>query len=277
MWLNSLYEWKNKGIACAIVTIIKAEGSVPRGVGSKMVVNELGDIDGSVGGGVVEHVSREQAAKAIRENKCLTLDFSLKGDVWQVTEDRKIQGLCGGSLSVFIEPFLPHSELVIFGGGHIGEKLGMFCEIMNFPYRVYDDRQEYVTQERFPGATERICKPYTELTRSIRLTKASYCIILTHGHEHDEVCLEQLLKNKDIPYIGMIGSAVKVKVIVDHIRSRGGIIDSRLYSPVGLRIGRNLPEQIALSIMAEVMLLMEGGALEHFRVRWWEQGVVPSK
>lgn len=277
MWLNSLCEWTNKGIAYAIITIIKAEGSVPRGVGSKMVVNELGDIDGSVGGGVVEHVSREQAAKAIRENKCFTLDFSLKGDVWQVTEERTVQGMCGGSLTVFIEPFLPHSELVIFGGGHIGEKLGKFCETMNFPYRVYDDRQEYVTNERFPGAAERICKPYTELTQSIRLTKASYCVILTHGHENDEICLEQLLRNRDIPYIGMIGSPNKVKVIVDNIRSRGGIVDSRLYSPVGLRIGRNLPEQIALAIMAEVMLLMEGGALEHLRIRWWEQGAVPSK
>jgi xanthine dehydrogenase accessory factor len=255
-------------VPCAIVTIIKAEGSVPRGVGAKMVVSEANDIDGSVGGGPVEHISREEAIKAIQQNKCLTLDFSLRGDQWEVTPTRTVQGLCGGAVSVFIEPVLPGKELVIFGGGHIGEKLGKFCEILNLPYRVYDDREQYASVDRFPSATERICQPYEALSKAIKLTRASYCVILTHGHSHDEVCLEQLLQNKEVRYIGMIGSANKVKVLIEHVRSRGAIVDDRLYSPIGLRIGRDLPEEVALSIIAEVMLLMNGGSLEHFRVQW---------
>jgi len=270
MWLKSLCDWRDRGVPCAIVTVIRAEGSVPRGVGSKMVVSGNDDIAGSVGGGPVEHLSREAALKCIRDNTCQTLDFSLQGDVWQVTPERTVQGLCGGTLSVFIEPLLPCKEVVIFGGGHIGEKLSRFCDIMNLPYRLYDDRPEYATAERFPGAVERLCKPYAELAGAIRLGRSSYCVILTHGHAHDEVCLEQLLANKDVPYIGMIGSPHKVKVIIDRIRARGGTIDQRLYSPVGLRLGRNLPEEIALAIIAEVMLLMNGGSLEHFRVQWWE-------
>ncbi len=269
MWLKTLEQWASKGIACAIVTIIKAEGSVPRGVGSKMVVSEANDIGGSVGGGPVEHISREEALKAIRENKCLTLDFSLQGDLWQVTPTRTVQGLCGGSVSVFIEPVLPSKEVVIFGGGHIGEKLSKYCEILNLPYRVYDNREEFASLDRFPSAKERICQPYEILNKAIHLTRASYCIILTHGHAHDEICLEQMLQNKEVPYIGMIGSANKVKVLVEHIRSRGGVVDNRVYSPIGLRLGRNLPEEVALSIIAEVMLLMNGGALEHFRIPWW--------
>jgi xanthine dehydrogenase accessory factor len=271
MWLKSLYEWKNQGIPCAIVTVIKAEGAVPRGLGSKMVVTAGNDIAGSVGGGPVEHISRAEALKAIRDNRCLTLDFSLKGEEWQVTQDKTVQGLCGGTVTVFIEPVLPCKELVIFGGGHIGEKLGRFCDILNLPYRIYDNRPEYATVERFPCATERICQPYEELGQAITLTHISYCVILTHGHAYDEVCLEQILGNKDVPYIGMIGSPNKIKVTLDHIRSRGGVIDDRLYSPVGVRIGRNLPEEIAFSIMTEVMVLMSGGELEHFRVKWWEQ------
>jgi xanthine dehydrogenase accessory factor len=270
MWLNSLYEWKNKSIPCAIVTVIKAEGSVPRGVGSKMVVSEANDIAGSVGGGPVERISRGEALKAIKENRCLTLDFSLQGDKWQVTPEKFVQGLCGGTVTVFIEPVLPRRELVIFGAGHIGEKLGRFCEVLNLPYRVYDNRAEYASAERFPGAVERICKPYEQLSEGVKLTRVSYCVILTHGHAHDEVCLEQLLKNKDVPYIGMIGSPNKVKVLIEHIRSRGGVIDERLYSPIGLKFARSLPEEIALSIIAEVMLLINEGTLEHYRAKWWE-------
>jgi xanthine dehydrogenase accessory factor len=271
MWLKSLYEWKNKGVPCAIVTVIRAEGSVPRGVGAKMVVSEANDIAGSVGGGPVEHISRGEALKAIRDNTCLTLDFSLQGDAWQVTEETSVQGLCGGTLAVFIEPVLPRKEVVIFGGGHIGEKIGRLCEVLNLPYRLYDDRPEYASAERFAGAAERVCKPYAQLSTEITLTRVSYCIVLTHGHAHDEVCLEQLLACKEVPYIGMIGSANKVKVIIEHIRSRGGVIDERLYSPIGLQIARSLPEEIALAIVAEVAMLMNGGTLTHYRTKWWEQ------
>jgi xanthine dehydrogenase accessory factor len=268
MWLKTLGDWQEKGIPCAMVTIVKAEGSTPRGLGSKMVVNEHDDIAGSVGGGPVEHISREQALQAIRGNKCITLDFSLKGDVWQVTPDRTVQGLCGGAVTVFIEPVMPGKELVIFGGGHIGEKLGRMCDVLELPYRIYDNREEFASAERFPRAVERVCQPYEELGQKIRLTRASYCVILTHGHTFDGICLEQLMRNPEIPYIGMIGSVNKVGVIVETIRGKGGVVDDRLYSPVGLKIGRNLPGEVALSILAEVMLLMNGGALEHFRKRW---------
>jgi xanthine dehydrogenase accessory factor len=271
MWVKALSDWKSKGIPCAIVTIIKAEGSSPRGVGSKMVVSVANEIAGSVGGGPVEHISREEAVKAITENKCKTLDFSLAGDKWQVTPEKTVQGLCGGKVTVFIEPVLPQSEVVIFGGGHIGERLGKFCEVLNMPYRVFDNRAEFASAERFPSAIERVCKPYETLSESIRLTQASYCVILTHGHAHDEACLEQLLRNKDIPYIGMIGSPNKIKVVVSNIRSRGGRIDDRLYSPVGLKIANNLPEQIALAIIAQIILLINKGTLEHFRTPWHEE------
>jgi xanthine dehydrogenase accessory factor len=278
MWLKSLNEWKAKGIPCAIVTIVKAEGSSPRGAGSKMVVNNVNEIAGSVGGGPVEHISHEEALKAIRDNRCISLDFSLAGDVWQVTPDRTVQGLCGGSVTVFIEPVLPEAEVVIFGGGHIGGKISEYCKILNMPFRVFDNREDFSSFERFPQATERICKPYESLSETIRLTCASYCVILTHGHKHDEICLEQILRNKEVPYIGMIGSRNKISVIINNIRSRGGRIDDRLYSPVGLKIANNLPEQIALAIMAQIILLINKGTPEHFRFPWHEeQFATPDK
>lgn len=271
MWLKTLNEWKTAGMPCAIVTIIEADGSTPRGVGSKMVINSEGCIAGSVGGGPVEHISREEAMKAIREQRCISLNFSLKGDAWQVTPETTVQGLCGGSVKVFIEPVLPEAEVVIFGGGHIGEKISKYCEVLEMPYRIFDNREEYASSGRFPSALERVCKPYETLTESIRLTSASYCVILTHGHKHDEICLEQLLRCKEVPYIGMIGSANKIQVTVDNIRSRGGIIDNRLYSPVGLNIANNLPGQIALGIIAQIILLINNKKPEHYRIPWHEQ------
>jgi xanthine dehydrogenase accessory factor len=278
MWLKSLNEWKNKGIACAIVTIVKAEGSVPRGVGSKMVVSVANEIAGSVGGGPVEHISRAEALKAIKDNRCISLDFSLAGDLWQVTPDRTVQGLCGGSVTVFIEPVLPEAEVVIFGGGHIGEKVSKYCEILNMPYRVFDNREDFSSAERFPSAVECVCKPYESLSETMKLTSASYCVILTHGHKHDETCLEQILRNKDVPYIGMIGSQNKIGIVVNNIRSRGGHVDERVYSPVGLKIANNLPEQIALAIVAQIILLINKGTPEHFRFPWHEEGTItPDK
>jgi xanthine dehydrogenase accessory factor len=271
MWLKSLTEWKAKGIPCAIVTIIKAEGSTPRGIGSKMVVSGSGEIAGTVGGGVVEHISRQEAISAIRENKCKTLDFSLDGDKWQVTPEKTIIGLCGGKLTVFIEPMLPQEEIVIFGGGHIGEKLSKFCEVLNMPYRVFDNRAEFSAVERFPSAVELVCKPYETLSESIRLTSTSYCVILTHGHAHDEICLDQLLKNLEVPYIGMIGSRNKIGIVVNNIRSRGGHIDERLFSPIGLKIAGNLPGQIALGIIAQIICLINKGSPEHYRIPWHEE------
>jgi xanthine dehydrogenase accessory factor len=271
MWLKSLTEWKTKGIPCAIVTIIKAEGSTPRGIGSKMVVNASDEIAGTVGGGIVEHISRKEAMSAIRENKCKTLDFSLDGDKWQVTPENAIISLCGGKITVFIEPVLPREEIVIFGGGHIGEKLSKLCTVLELPFRIFDNREEFSSAERFPMAVERVCKPYETLSESIRLTSVSYCVILTHGHMHDEICLEQLLKNQNVPYIGMIGSRNKIGIVVNNIRSRGGRIDDRLYSPIGLKIASNLPGQIAMGILAQIICLINKGSPEHYRVPWHEE------
>lgn len=272
MWFKSLDEWKRQGIPCALLTVTEAEGPTPRGVGSKMVVNARGETAGSIGGGPVEYVSLEEARRAIRENKCRTLKFSLRGDDWQVTKERKIRSLCGGALAVFIEPIMPTPEVVIFGAGHIGEKLARLCGVMNLSCRVYDNRKERLTAERFPDAKELIHGDYSALAQKVVLSAVSYCVILTHGHEFDGVCLELLLKNRDVPYIGMIGSVVKVEALIEDIRSRGTEVDGRLYSPVGLKIGRNLPEEIALAIMAEIMLLVGGGSGEHYRVKWHERG-----
>jgi xanthine dehydrogenase accessory factor len=266
MWLNSLNEWTREGIPCAIVTIIEATGSTPRGVGAKMVVNAAGKIAGSVGGGGVEHKCRQEAEGAIARNVCVTKTYSLREGDLVLEGDRKSLGVCGGTVTVFIEPVMPRSEIVIFGAGHIGERLGRLCAVLDLPYRVYDDRAEYASVERFPDARERIVAPFGDLKGRVALTRQSYCVILTYGHVHDQECLECLLANPDVPYIGMIGSAAKIAVLFRQLKDKGVNVDQRVYAPIGLKLGTQLPGEIALSILAEIYLLMNGGKLEHFRL-----------
>jgi xanthine dehydrogenase accessory factor len=184
-----------------------------------------------------------------------------------MADDRSL-GACGGSLTVFIEPVVPEPELVIFGAGHIAQALAHLCDAIEMPYRLYDDRPEILTPERFPGAAARICAPFDKISENIELSSLSYCVIMTYGHDNDEVVLEELLRNKDIPYIGMVGSPNKANVLIENIRGRGGVIDARLYCPVGLSIGRNQPQEIALSVLAEVVLVCRGGSLTHMRRDW---------
>ena len=272
MWLNKITQWRAEGVPCALVTIIKAEGSTPRKTGSKMAVSLNGETAGSVGGGAVELQSIAQAKEAITRETCITRRFVSRGEGedWKPSEEYKALGVCGGTLTVFIEPLILEPELVIFGGGHVGLSLGKLCEVLEIPYRVYDDREEFVDARRFPKVRELICAPFTDIEPYITLSGRSYCVIMTYGHGHDEVVLEQLLKNCEIPYIGMIGSKSKAGVLIRNIKQRGGVIDKRLYCPIGLRIGRNLPQEIALSVISEVILLMRGGELDHMRIDWSE-------
>jgi xanthine dehydrogenase accessory factor len=277
MWLKGIEKWRAEGVPCALVTIIESTGFTPRKAGSNMAVNIAGETAGSVGGGAVELQCIELAKEAIARETCITQRFVSKGEgeEWKPSEQENALGICGGTLTVFIEPIVLEPELVIFGGGHIGLYLGRLCEVLEMPYRVFDDREEFVDAGRFPGARDLVCAPFTDIARHIALSDRSYCVIMTYGHEHDEEVLEQLLKVSEIPYIGMIGSPNKAGVLIRNIRHRGGVIDNRLYCPIGLRIGRNQPQEIALSVMAEVILLMRGGSPGHMRIDWSEEDPSP--
>jgi xanthine dehydrogenase accessory factor len=272
MWLKRLNEWQSAGIPCALVTIIDAQGSTPRKTGSKMALSIKGETAGSIGGGTVEQACIKLAITALAENRCLTKRFASKaeGEEWVSVDNDTTLVVCGGALTVFIEPLTAEPEIVIFGAGHIGQSLAKLCAAMDMPFRVYDDRPDYATSARFSEARQCICAPFTDIAGNITLSHLSYCVIMTYGHDQDEVVLEQLLKNQDLPYIGMVGSPNKARVLIDNIKSRGGTIDGRLYCPVGLRLGRNLPQDIALSVLSEVVLLSRGGNLAHMRIDWKE-------
>jgi len=267
MWLERCAEWTRRGIPCALVTIVEHAGSTPRAAGAKMVVNLDDEIAGTIGGGGVEHECRRLAHEAIQSGQCKLLKFVLRDETWTVGAHEVITlGDCGGSVTVFVEPIVPQKEIVIFGAGHVGECLARLCETLQIPYRVYDDRKDYVTEARFAGATERIVGSWDHIPERIMLSARSYCVIMTYGHQHDAEVLSLLLQNRDVPYIGMMGSVRKVKHLFATLAERGIVVDGRVYSPIGVGMGRGLPTDIALSILVEVQRLMHGGTLEHLRV-----------
>lgn len=264
MWLGRLHDWAGQGLPCALATLVEAQGSTPRGPGAKMAVSASGETAGSVGGGAVELRCVQVAREVMETGVPRLLRFSLQGA--ECLAEGEDFGICGGRVAIFVEPVLPPREVVAFGAGHVGEALGRLCAAVGIPFRVYDDRPGFPTPERFPGAKETVLGPYDAVADHIRLGRSSHCVILTHGHAHDRKVLEQLVRIPALPYIGMIGSPAKVRQTFEALREAGTPVDARVFSPVGLALGGGLPGDIALSILAEVRLVMSGGSGAHLRI-----------
>jgi xanthine dehydrogenase accessory factor len=264
MWLERLHAWIDQGIPCVLATVTEATGSAPRKAGAKMAINLEGGTAGSVGGGVIEHRCLEEARKLLEPR---TLQFILETTDWREGAPERPSEACAGRVTVFLEPVLPPKEIVAFGGGHISECLSRLCAALGLPFRVYDPRPEFANRERFPQAREAVCAPYDGLGQHLRLSTASHCVVLTHGHAQDEQVLEQLLQVPSLPYIGMVGSSRKIQGIRERLAGKGLALGSHVYTPAGLALGGGLPGDIALSILAEIKLVMDGGRPEHLRKR----------
>lgn len=265
MWLERLHTWIQRGEPCVLATVIGTTGSAPRGPGAKLALNVAGEAEGSVGGGVIEHLCRAAVPEVLAAGVPRTLQFGLQGSDWVLLASQ-VTGPMAATVTVFLEPLLPASEVVIFGAGHVAAALSRLLEASAIPYRIYDDRPGLPTAERFPRATQACLGPFETLDPAFRLRSGSYCVILTHAHAHDERVMEQLVAQPDIPYIGMIGSQSKVRGVFQRLKEKGLPIEDRVFAPVGLALGGREPMDIALSILAEIRLVQNHGTARHCRV-----------
>jgi len=160
------------------------------------------------------------------------------------------------------ECFAPRPRLVILGGGHIAVPLCAFAARLGFDIWVYDDRPSFANSERFPEAHTVICDDFAHMHERLNLRQSDYVCILTRGHKHDMLCLEALLTDEMPHYIGMIGSKRRIAIVKEEVSARAGRGDllDKLYAPIGLPIGSVTPEEIALSIMAEITKIKRLGA-----------------
>jgi xanthine dehydrogenase accessory factor len=172
-------------------------------------------------------------------------------------------GVCGGEARVFIEVLQLRSTLLIAGGGHVSQPLAELGHLLGFHTVVVDDRPEFAECTRFPHADELLAIPFDQLVQRVKVTPQTYAVIVTRGHQHDLLVLRQLV---DTPaaYVGMIGSRKKVRTVFDHLLGEGVPAEklARVHAPIGLRTGGQTPAEIALSILAEIVLVQHGGTGE---------------
>lgn len=246
---ETIIKLKKKGESAALATVTMRDGSAPREQGAKMLVLGNGAIVGSVGGGKLEAEVREKAQKVIATGKATTVHFDLTGK--EAGEEGMI---CGGVTDVFIEPILSTPTLYIFGAGHISIPVSKIGKMLGFNVVIIDDRADFANKERFPEADKVIAQDLDKLFPKLDINKLAYIVIVTRGHLHDEHVLEWAVKT-DAGYIGMIGSKQKVSTLFNHLRSRGVPAEklATVNAPIGLEIYSDTPEEIAVSIMAEII------------------------
>ena len=254
---------RSEGQRAALATVISAKGSTPRETGSKMLIRIDGTILGSIGGGSLEAQVCKEAITVMSENRSTVLRVDLTGK--EVAEEGMI---CGGNMEVFVEPIVPEPCLYIFGAGHISLFLAKMGKMVGFKVVVIDDRPEFANRERFPEADEVIAQDLPLAFPQLTTNRSSYIAIVTRGHLQDETVLEWAVKT-DAAYIGMIGSRKKNQTVFSHLQSKG-VPEKRLgevHAPIGLNIDAKTPEEIAVSIIAEIIKARREG--DH-TVKTWE-------
>lgn len=250
--LSEAGKLQENGAAFAIATIIAAKGSTPRNT-AKMLVKSDGDIYGTIGGGPVELEVIKDAVTAIRDNQSKVAEYNLNSEA----EDG-LQMLCGGLVQVFIEVVAARPCIVMIGAGHVGLAVAKFAALLNYRLVIVDNREEFANRERYPEAAAIACDPSIQKAiAAVAIDGASYVIIATADVDYPAI---QAVIDTSAAYIGMIGSKRKVALIKEKLRQEG-VAPERLeaiYAPVGLDIGSETPEEIAVSILAEIMKVRNG-------------------
>jgi len=246
-----------RGEPAALVTIVSTTGSTPQRVGAKMLVFADGRIVGTIGGGCYENDAFWKAREAIGQRRPQLVHYELSDDFAQET------GLiCGGQMDVYIEPIEPSPELYVIGAGHVGYHLARLAHEIGFRVHVVDDREKFASRERFPHAAEVLVEDIPTWIGRTNLPPHVYVVIVTRGHTNDLDALRALAP-KDLRYLGLIGSRAKVARIYDALTEEGTPAEflKRVHAPIGLDIGAVTPQEIAVSILAELI------AVKHGRIR----------
>lgn len=233
--------------AFAMVTITKSEGSTPRSR-AKMIVLADGTTYGTVGGGAAEYEAIARAKRLIAERRNDTMDMSLA-----VAEGHN----CGGAMQMFIEVVPPSHRLVLIGGGHVNLEIARLASACSFFIELVETRAEFATEERFPQVSLfHIGETIDEALADVHIDGETALVIATHNL--DKQVLERVITS-DAAYIGMLGSRTKVKGFRRYLREEKGVAEQfmrRFHSPIGLDIGSETPEQIAVGVVAELMMVV---------------------
>ncbi len=237
------------GQKCALATIVEVNGSIPSYESAKILVREDGSMAGTIGGGCVEGEVWNAARDVIANERPRRMQFNLGQDA---AYDNGL--ICGGQLEVFIEPVVPQPKAFIFGGGHISKSLSKIASLAGFDTAVIDNRAMFANPERFPEADEIYADEYEDVFPQLSVNSSSYLIIVTRGHRDDMRVLRWAVF-QPAKYIALIGSKRKVIGVVKELEKEGISRDAfeKIFGPMGFEIGAITPEEIAVSVVAEMI------------------------
>jgi xanthine dehydrogenase accessory factor len=248
---DEIIRLRKLGQKCAMATIVQVNGSIPSYESAKLLVREDGSMIGTIGGGCVEAEVWSAAREVMDTERSRHLHFSLGQDA---AYDNGL--ICGGQLDVFVEPILPQPRAIIFGAGHISKSLSKIANMAGWSTTIVDDREMFANRERFPEAEEIFSDEYEKIFPELSVNDNTYLVIVTRGHRDDMRVLKWAVGTPS-RYIAMIGSKRKVISVIKELEKEGlpASAFERIFAPMGFDIGAISPEEIAVSVVAEMIAL----------------------
>ncbi len=235
-----------------LATIIESRGSTPRKTATRMIIYPGGSIEGTIGGGSLEKKTIDEALEVLKTGEPKLVHIALREK-----EPDSVEGICGGEIQVFLERIGTAPRLLIFGAGHVGQTLARMAGEMDLQVVVYDDREEFTRPERFPSYVKTVHGPFDKAIETLQPTQDDFIVIVTYQHANDQGVLKQSLPTP-AKYIGMIGSERKCLRIRENLANEGVPREQldRVHAPIGIAIGGHSPAEVAISILAQIVQVM---------------------
>ncbi len=249
---ETLARWRAEGRRFALISVIESRGFTPRKPGAHMLVAEDGATCGTIGGGAIEHL-------VLTEARALLVGGGVSLVKKHLTQELGM--CCGGEMAVFLEVLEPAPRLYLFGAGYIARPLAALAAGCGFEVTVVDGRAEWAVPERFPDCKV-VAQAPEDFLRALPTSAGDYAVVVTHDHALDQ-CLVQELLRRPLKFVGMIGSVPKQRKFALRLRARGFSDEQigRLRTPLGMPIGADTPEEIAVSAMGELIAARRGASI----------------
>lgn len=247
---NEIQASLKRGEQVVVATVVKTAGAAPCGVGAKMLVRADGSTSGSLAGPRTDGKVSEAALQVLRDGRSLLTHIHLDADQGEAV------GSCGATLEIFFEALRPEPRLIIAGAGYVAQALARLAASLDFRIVVVDDRRDLADPHVFSEAVQLTFGDIPETLHTLEPDESSFIVIVTRGHHLDEEALRAALESRAV-YVGMIGSPGKVKNIFKALLQKGFSREAlaRVHAPIGLDLGAETPDEIALSIASEIVML----------------------
>ena len=244
--VQELIKVKDEGAGAVLVTVVESQGLDGLGSGDKCLIRDGRIVLGAVNDAELEQTLLREAAERLSDEHSRLVS---------------VETVSGGQADVFFEVMPSPPKLIVVGAGHIAVPLVRIAKLMDYYVVVIDDRILFANRERFPDADEVVVGDMAETVKALDITTTTYVVLITRGHKYDEPCLRELL-DRPAKYIGMIGSKRRIKACFERFKEEEHVSEeliSRVYAPIGLDIGTETPEEIAVGILGEIIKIRRGG------------------